>query len=617
MTRPTLVLIALLAAPSAAADTPALSRSDFNRLAVSADAGVYWRGDTDGDKYPDNDELTPLRGELPNIATLWPRLVEMRRRQAVQRELDQGRVTLIETDFSKLGATDRAAMRHLEKAAGLIDALYQTQTGALALKGKVPKDDAASQALFERNQSVQCGGPDTADDSFCNATSDFSVERSFAWPEGVALDEAFCDKVGREPNAKQLLDPFHVVRRKGKGFQAVPYTRVYGERMAEVATHLRAAAKALAEDEAPFRAYLEAAAKGFDTNSWWDADQAWSQMNARNSRWYLRVGPDETYFDPCQVKSGFHMSLARVDRSALDWQDRLTAVRGDMEAAIGQAIGAPYAARDVRFQLPEFIEIVLNAGDSRSGMGATIGQSLPNFGPVAAESRGRTVAMANLYTDPDSMRIARKRAESLFGDETMQWFSDDPGAARLDTVLHEATHNFGPTGSWKVDGKAPEEVFGGRLDAIMEELKAQTGSYYLLYFLEDRGMASEREVRAGIVGSIAWSFGHISRGMFTGSGKPRTYSVLSAIQVLHFMKAGALTWSDERFHVHFDKMEAAVGSLMKTVGQIKARGDREAGQALVDEATAAQSQRRIRATNIRERVWRYPKASFVYRVRYE
>ena len=57
--------------------------------------------------------------------------------------------------------------------------------------------------------------------------------------------------------------------------------------------------------------------------------------------------------------------------------------------------------------------MVLNAGDQRSPHGATIGQSLPNWGPVA-ETGGRTVAMTNLYTDADSREQQAEQMSSLF-----------------------------------------------------------------------------------------------------------------------------------------------------------------------------------------------------------
>ena len=85
----------------------------------------------------------------------------------------------------------------------------------------------------------------------------------------------------------------------------------------------------------------------------------------------------------------------------------IQSVKNDLEQALAKLAGPPYKARQVSFHLPDFIDVVLNAGDSRSPHGATIGQSLPNFGAVANEGRGRTVAMTNFYTDPDSRATLR------------------------------------------------------------------------------------------------------------------------------------------------------------------------------------------------------------------
>ena len=130
-------------------------------------------------------------------------------------------------------------------------------------------------------------------------------------------------------------------------------------------------------------------------------------MNVDNSKWYVRVAPDETYWEPCAHKAGFHLTFARINQGSQAWQDKLVPVQQEMEEAIAERAGAPYKARKVTFHLPDFIDIVVNAGDDRDPLGATIGQSLPNWGPVANEGRGRTVAMVNIYTDPDSRRGAQ------------------------------------------------------------------------------------------------------------------------------------------------------------------------------------------------------------------
>src|SRR5690606_34946801 len=120
-----------------------------------------------------------------------------------------------------------------------------------------------------------------------------------------------------------------------------------------------------------------------------------------------------------------------------------------MEDDVATRIGAPYQARTVTFHLPDFIRIVFNAGDARNAIGATIGQSLPNWGPVASESRGRTVAMSNLYTDADSMKVRRDKAASLLSAAAMADYANDPGISILSTVLHEAMHNLGPSHEYR------------------------------------------------------------------------------------------------------------------------------------------------------------------------
>jgi len=620
-------------------DLPALTRADFNRLAAVAGLPIFWRTDDEGRGTFEVSELAVLGAEVParrfiaadgasfsrELEQAYRALVELRRREAVARELDQGRPTLVETDLATLSAEDRAIIKSLTQAARQIDALFQRQLGAAGMLAKVPAGDLASRALIARNHGPWCQAPLTQNDPFCNAVPTFPSPVAFAWPADRKIDQAFCASLAAEPNAAELSLPFNVVRaRKSGGYEAIPYRVAYAREMHAIATTLKATAKlVLSPQEAPFKAYLLAAAGAFLSDDWPAADEAWAKMSAENSKWYLRVAPDETYWDPCQVKAGFHMSFAFIDRSALAWKTKLTGVRSELEATLAALIGPPYAARNVAFELPEFIDIIVNAGDSRSGLGATVGQSLPNFGKVAAESRGRTVAMVNIYTDADSLGDFVKRDRSLFTDATFAFATEDPAIERLSTVLHEATHNLGPYGSTQVLGKTPEILFGGPTDAILEELKAQTGALYFLAFLQAKGLISVDDVRKGYTGSIAWSFGHIARGMVTSENQPKTYSQLSAIQLGELMAAGAIRWVEGqavdpgRFELDFDKLPAAIEALMQTVGRIKAKGDVPGARDLIGRHTSKDGLARIHADVITERVLRFPKASFVYGVRGE
>jgi hypothetical protein len=342
-------------------------------------------------------------------------------------------------------------------------------------------------------------------------------------------------------------------------------------------------------------------------------------MNARNSQWYVRVAPDETYWDPCSQKAGFHMTFARINRGSLEWQDRLTPLQQDMEGALAALAPGEYTARDVSFHMPDFIDIVVNAGDDRDPFGATIGQSLPNWGTVSEEGRGRTVAMSNLYTDPDSQEMRRRQVSSLFSRETMEVYTSDAEAGLLSTILHEATHNLGPAHEYRVRGQTDDEVFGGGLASMLEELKAQSGALFFVELLRERGVLDERQARRTYVDSIAWTFGHISRGMYTPTGGRKAYSQLAAVPVGFLMDAGALRWDPEAmaadgehrgaFTIDFERFPAAARSLMQRVMHIKAAGDRAGAEALatrfVDGDTVPQQA-------IVERYRSFPQVTFVY-----
>jgi hypothetical protein len=623
----------------------ALGRADFNRWAVRENAPVYWIADENRDQRIDPGEVASLL--FYPSATIWvsdgqftdawdatyDQLVaaskasldrlpaeEQRRLALVGKDLDQGRATLVRSDLRGLSADDKRFVREMLEVARGIDALFALQNGAAALAGQVRPDDKASQSLFRRNQGPACVAPATEKEPACSAIAGSPKQLVGVYPADLQATATFCQDLEKRPDSKALLIPFAVVERKGGELTAVPYPRAYAAPMNEIAGHLEAAAAAVKDPaEGPLVTYLRAAAASFRSNDWQPADEAWAKMNAESSKWYVRVAPDEVYWEPCAHKAGFHLTFARINQGSLAWQRKLVPVQQEMEAAIAAQAGPPYRARKVTFHLPDFIDIVVNAGDDRDPLGATIGQSLPNWGPVANEGRGRTVAMSNLYTDPDSLATRRSQAESVLDTASVAAYSTAAEPGLLSTILHEATHNLGPHSEYAVRGKTDDEIFGGPLASVYEELKAQTGALFLIDFLRRGGIIDDALAAQTYLDSIVWAFGHISEGMYTATGERKAYSQLAAIQIGFLMDHGALSWNAATpaangtdrgaFTIHPDKLATAVNEMMKVVGGIKARGDKAAAEALVaryvDGATVPQKE-------IAARWLRFPKASFVY-----
>lgn len=612
---------------------PALSRDDFNRLAVDAGVPLFWKADSNKSGTVEPGELIPVgagaalspyvgSGFTNEFRDAYAKLVEMRRRETVKRELDFGYPTLLESDFRRASAADRKVVGHVVAAGKIIEELYGIQNGSASLRSKIPQGDTTALALFYRNQGPWCEAPRTQEDPFCNAIASFPPKLSDAYPEGMAQDEAMCKSLRKMKDGKKLLDPFTVVRREGGKLVALPLTAVYGERMKAVAAELKAAAGALGKGEEPFARYLLAAAKGFETNSWEDADEAWVGMTSKNSRWYLRVAPDETYFDPCQEKAGFHVSFGRSDLSAVRWAEALVPLRQEMEDEFAKLVGEAYKAREVKFSFPDFVEIVMNSGDARHGLGATIGQTLPNWGKVAEENRRRIMVTTNIYTDPDSKRMAREKAATMFDAETMRYLPDAREPALVNTMLHEAAHNIGPHSDTKWGDRGTSDVFGGRTAQTLEELKAQTGALWYIDFLRRKGVVSDAMAKELYADAMAWCLGHISRGMFTSTGNPMAYSQLAAVQIGSFVEDGAIEWRGGegsgagRFHINFDKLPSAIESLMRRMGTAYASADSTAVKNLIDRYVTGEKAGLVRMKEVEERFLKFPKQSFYYSVLY-
>jgi hypothetical protein len=616
------------AAPSASAAPPPsnkldrVPRADFNRIAAELAMPIFWVEDRNVDKTLDPDELALLVGYgdvtkesdlkrgpaftdklLAMYADIEKRLKEgppkledakeQARRAAVLAELAQGRPTVVLSDFAKASEEDKKLVQHVLRASEAIERLYAKQMGTFESRLGLTVDDTASRMLFHRNQGPKCQAPKTKDLAECGALAKMPEGKaSGLYAKEILGKDKFCDTLSKNKKVKGVMDPFAVVQGTIDEPKPVPYNEAFKSDMDAVALELKAAADDVTSPtETALKAYLTAAAQAFKDNNWGPADEAWAKMGVNNSKWYLRIAPDEVYAEPCSTKALFHVSFGRINTASLKWQSKLDPIKGDLESELASLAGPPYAARKVTFKLPDFVDVVLNAGDSRNASGATIGQSLPNFGAVANEGRGRTVAMTNFYTDADSLDAAKQQAESLFCKGTMQTYTPDPEPMLMSTVLHEAAHNLGPSHQYKAGGKTDREAFGGPLASTLEELKAQTSAMYFSDWLVGKSVVDKDMARRAHVKDVFWGFGHLSRGMYDGEGHPQSYSHLAAMQIGYFLEKGALAWKDDEsaangkdkgcFELDLEKLGPVVKSFEQLVAGIKARGDRAGGEKLV------------------------------------
>jgi hypothetical protein len=619
----------------------AVDRSAWNRAAVELDEPVFWTSPPVGPRglLPDHMAIlarpgfdastwisedgyqaryAAIRRHLahpPNERRLSPD--ERERRRLLRSELAHGEPTLIETDLRALNPGEREMIRSLIDAGAAVERLFALQRGVADLEQRIPRGDTLSRALFRRNQGPACVWGPTAEDPRCTAIPGLGPVAAGVYPYDAPID--VCARLERMPNADALFDPFVAVHGSTEAPEAVPYSHAWPDEMRDVADALDAASRGLGPREAAFQAYLRAAAAAFRNDDWFAADAAWA-ATARQSRFFLRVAPDETYWDACDRKAGFHMVLGLVDGAAeQDAQSWRPLIPG-MEAEIARLAGPAYAAREVEVDLPEFVGVVFNAGEARRPLGGTLGQSLPNWGPVA-EAGGRTIVMTNIGSDPDSVRRTRAQAEAVFCAEPLAGWSADPVSLRRSTVLHELAHNLGP--GVPVGGRSEEMDLGGPLAGLYGELGAQTAAGVLAPWLAVQGRLSPEQVRDMHVSDLVWCMGKIA-GDRTDGAELDAYGQLCAMQLGWLAESGVARFDPSRvaangqdegcLDVDVDRLTPAWQTLGAEVFGLRARRDREAAASLRTRLVDAPGSRDVRQI-LADRWRRFPEPSYVYALR--
>ncbi|MEM1025052.1 MAG: hypothetical protein AAGD10_08100 [Myxococcota bacterium] len=608
------------------------SRQVVNAELLARAIPVFWMEDTNGNQAIDARELgrvwsledgrvwlrdgrlTPAllaALEATPPATEANDAQEAARRASVDKELAQGQPTLVFTDFSRAKEDELRLLQAVQTLARSIEALHRAQLGSASYEAQLP-EHGPSRLLFARNQAPWCMAPLTEKDPNCSAVPG-AQRRSGLYPAKLQADESFCTDLSPE-----LSGPFTVVRERDGALVALPHHEAFPALTKKAAAQSRAAAQAFAVQPDMAR-YLEGVARAFETGDWAPADELWTKLEGP---WYLRVGPDEVFFSPCGRKPLYHLSFGRMSERAATWRRKIDLFRQDMEQEVARLAGRPYRARPADFRLPDFVEIILNAGDSRRPHGAYIGQSLPNFGPLAESGRRRTVAMTNLYADPDSHAQLRAQAESALCGESMSGFSEADAPRIMNTAFHDVARNLGPGAGWKVRGQDDKGLFGGALAATLEELKAQAVAQHLVHRLAARDLVDQEAVRGMFTFATLWALSHFSREMYGPGGIPRPYSHLAAIELGLLQREGALRWVQEKaangrdegcFQIDFERLGPGLEATAREVLRIKAGGLEKRAAFMMKTYVDGLDPELHQA--IGERWRRFPRASFMYGIR--
>ncbi len=406
------------------------------------------------------------------------------------------------------------------------------------------------------------------------------------YPEDMTKKE-FQEWIEEHPDQEGAFTGyFTVIRRKGDGLVAVPYSEHYAERLGKAAEMLEKAA-ASAEDER-LKSYLTKRAAAFGSNEYRESDMAWMDLGDGDIE--VVIGPYEVYEDRLfGYKAAFEAFVTLRDPEDSKRLARIKSLIPEMEQFL--PIPDEHKNTDRGTESPiSVVEVLFTGGDTRAGV-QTLAFNLPND-EVVREKKGSKKVMLKNVAEAKYEKILVPIAEAMLVPEQVDNVSFD--AFFNHTLVHETAHGLGP-GKIEVerDGKKVKTTVNAALEElypVIEEAKADTLGMYLNYLLIEKGLHPEGFMENVYASFLAGFFRSVRFGASEAHGQA------NVIQFNYLAEHDAVV-RDESGKYRYDaaKMREAVKSLATEILMIEALGDYERAEKFISEygALPAELQRAL------------------------
>jgi hypothetical protein len=485
--------------------------------------------------------------------------------------------TPLQVDTSALSTGDKRALVKLIEAARVLDHLFMQQlwSGDLPLDQKLRQDRSALGQARLHYFLINKGPWSEIDEykAFLPGVPQKKPAGANFYPEGMTKDEFESWVRKLSPEAKEHAEGFFsVIRRDADhSLRQVPYSDEYKVDLARAGRLLRDAA-ALTEN-ASLRMFLTTRADAFNTNSYFESDIAWMDLDAPLD---ITFGPYETYNDELfGYKAAFeaYINVRDNEESArlAFLAQHLQEIENNLPEDTQYRVARLGAAAPLRV-----VNEVFSAGDAAHGV-QTAAYNLPNDDQVVQQKGSKRVMLKNVQ-QAKFKSILTPIAQVILQADAQKDLSFDLFFTHI--VAHELCHGLGPH-QIKVGGRDTNPRLELKdLYGAIEEAKADVTGLFALQFLMTQaankgssgdavplahGPDAERQLYTTYLAS---SFRTLRFGLQDAHARGM------AIQFNYFLDHGAfIANADGTYHVDIRKMKDAVGSLDRIFLTLEATGD--------------------------------------------
>ena len=505
-------------------------------------------------------------------------------------------------EFENLKQSDKQALKHLVKAAYILDEIYLKQDNNKNIEFRrflneeiSRNNEDAKMALILFNAQKGIHAVDTEANKISLLKGDEDLLGKALYPYDLSVEEFHKILINMLDNSKveevkTILNQRSVVRRKGEELEAIDYTEVFKEEFQAVAEELEKAAEVSTNED--FNEFLKLQAHALRVNDPMAdayADKKWAELQATPLEFTITRESYEDEMTGTVVENeelnkllqennitpiakdflGFRVGIVNEEgtKKLLEIKKYLPTLAENMpfKDEYEQNISAN-SDEEVKQTMVD-VDLVAVTGDVGAWRGGiTLAENLPNDDKLSLTIGGgrRNVYHRQIRAVADWEKL-QKRLDATLDKNLHQFYENE--ADHWFTIGHENAHSLGP--------KEGTEALG-KYKSIIEENKADMTSLAMLDILVELGMYSEFQKKQIITSFIADNF------LKAKPNLSQAHRVRSVMQAKYLLDNEAINIDNEGFiHIDYEKVLPSVRKMLEEIIRVQISKDFAKGENFV------------------------------------
>lgn len=497
-------------------------------------------------------------------------------------------------EYEQLADGDKRALKHIVKAAYILDDVYlkQDNENNVAFRNFLEKEAAKSDEkailaliLFKAQKGIHA--VDNEANKISLLKDDKELPGKAIYPKDLSVEE-FHEilikmlKEGEIKEVKAILNQRTIVKREGKKLKAIDYTEAFKEEFQKAADELEKAAESSTNEE--FNKFLKLQALALKRNDpMLDAyaDKKWATLQDTPLEFTITRENYEDEMTGTVVENEelnkrlFSKGISPIPKDFLGFRvgivnkegtEKLLEIKkylpilakempfadeyeqlGDKEEVSIEETVYPQTMVDV-----DLVAVMGDVGAWRGGI--TLAENLPNDDKLSLSIGGgrRNVYHRQIRAVSDWDKL-QKRLDATLEKELHQFYENE--ADHWFTIGHENAHSLGP--------KEGTEALG-KYKSIIEENKADMASLALLDKLVELGMYTSKQRKQIITTFVADNF---------LKAKPtlsQAHRVRSVMQTKYLLDNEAIEIDNEGFiHIDYEKVIPTARKMLEEIIRVQ------------------------------------------------